>query len=192
MKKLAIGLALGALPLSAFAGSNTDWTPFFKTWENGCDNTQNTSRLFDSLLPDYEHWGRVYVSQKRNEYKPQHLVLPQKYRSAVTQGIRIVYNGREFNYTWHENLFQSKIKVIGKYYGMPMEEIGIFSVMETGIYMPYFIINTPYNKAKSILKQKAKIKKGYSEFGDNPYPEMEIFKHPKLSSKTVVMCDTSN
>ncbi len=192
MKKLAIGLMLSMVSVSAFANTNTDWTPFFKTWENGCNNTQDTERLFNSLIPNYEHWGYIYTSQNRNEYKPQRLLLPQKYQSAVIEGIKINDNGREFKSTSNDNIFQSKIKVAGKYYGIPMEEIGFFGIMETGVHMPYFVVNSPYNKVKSTLKQKAKIKKGYSEFGDNPYPEMEIFKHPKFTNKTVIMCNLSN
>ncbi|OOR89899.1 hypothetical protein B0181_05660 [Moraxella caviae] len=192
MKKLAIGLLLSALSLPAFANTNPDWTPFFKSWENGCDFTPSNENLFRSLTPDYDHWDNAYQKQNKNVYKPQKLILPAKYRAAVTKNISIVSNGKEFGQTWDDNLFQSKIKVKGTYYGLPMDEIGFLGLMGSGVQIHYFTVNASHSKAQAVLRKKAHIKKGYSESGDNPYPEMEVFAHPTNSSKTIIMCDLSN
>lgn len=145
-----------------------DWTPVFKNWENGCDDSKMEDQLRKSLFVFSN--GKVRLGK---------VVLPEPYRSAVGQP----------KLTNHGDYSTITLPVRGNYYGITIVEAGYYAGHENGINGKYLLLDTPIQNAKKSLRQ-VKFKR-YEDTEGLGVDFIADISANKNKMRTNVVCDTS-
>ncbi len=201
---LAISMTIGLSTPALAANSTTDWTPFFKSWENACD-LNDQEALLVNLIPDYD---ALYKLQDRRSNKAASalgkIVLPSQYDLSIDGKLQTTFGSFDEDSVPTENLtadssyFDASFQVVGQYYGMPITKIGLVGGIENGVYSPYFTLDLNADKVrKNLKKRNVTFSYEHSEFGDsdeygNSDIGIDITPNLEYPEKTNIICDMSN
>jgi hypothetical protein len=152
------------------AAAGPDWTPIFKSWENGCDFSPVFLKFMNEL---------VASDEKKNVYLLGKVVLPEQYKAAFGQPTM----KNEGDYT----SFNLPVTA-GTYYGIPLNSIYMAMGNENGIASYTLGLGAPKDNAQKALKaHKVRFKSKKSEMGDPV--SAGLFGDKKSSG---INCDFSN
>lgn len=169
------------------ADNSTDWTPFFKSWENACE-FEPQEVLFTSMIPDADTLSSGSI------------VVPKEYALAVDSELTTIFydDAGELSSKNNANYFDASFDIVGKYYDIPIVKIGFIGGVGNGIYSPYFVLDKNIvDVRKSLRKKNIDITYESSDFHDsdmygNSDIGIEIYANNENPNRTNIICDFSN
>ncbi len=172
MKRLFkyLGCTLLVVPALAWADNKAavDWTPFFKSWEQGCNFGKDEAALKMNLF-------------KGNTFN--RLVLPVKYATAV--GKPTVSRKQDKDGTNKVNIAYIPIKN-GSYYDLPISAIEYTVGADNGINYRIMTFEAPHAAVRTKLKSVKYKAEVSEEMGTSYQASLD-----KQKTKAVLLCDAS-
>lgn len=171
MHKKTLCLLMGALFLSSAShASEVDWTPFFKSWEDGCRQSED----FRAFIR-----GMARSEGDSDFFTLGEVVLPEGYAEAVGD-LSLVHQEREYSH------FSLEVKE-GSYYGVGVNEIVAYLGNRTGIATFLVELDVPYEEVSNALSHVE-----YSMVEEYSYAYGAEFVKSRSTGNAMLMCDKSN
>lgn len=198
MFRLVAFLILSSISVPSFSNTTNDWTPFFKSWENACDFTNQLEKLYSDMVPKVI-WPKEIPDIGSNQKIPiilGKISLPKNYKSLVNGKLITTFGSTSKNEKSYLTLVESgyahsRFDVKGSYRDMPISRIGSYDGIENGIKSYYFIIDLPIVQVAK--KMKPYISYSYSsDYVDSYDGELGMHLVKLNNQKTIVECDFSN
>ena len=170
------GCTLLLAPVLAWADAKAtvDWTPFFKSWEKGCDFGKDEMALRQNLF-------HTNASKTKNPFN--RLVLPPQY--AVSAGKPVASRKQKSDGTDQVNIAYIPIQN-GTYYGLPISGIEYTVGTDNGINYRIMTFEAPYATVQAKLKAVKYRAETSEELGITFQASLD-----KQKNKAVLICDAS-
>ena len=155
MRRFFTYLLLLSAP-SVYAQTPLDWSVVFKSFEKGCQFDARLNRLLESFF-DVDYDAAAYadpVARKLRLNHPNRINLPAVYRSQTQPPMTL--HRAEF----HENgerfiLDQTRLKLSGTYYGLPVIHLSKTFQLETAGYeYVRLLLDASPEQARKVLQGK--------------------------------------
>ncbi|WP_063067759.1 hypothetical protein [Neisseria flavescens] len=155
-------LTLCSAPLVS-AQTQPDWSPIFKSFENGCQFDRRLENLLESFSDVSDDWGgkdSKYQNLRLNH--PNRVKLPNTYRSLAHPPMTL--HRAEFSKDGEQFILdQTRLKLSGTYYGLPVVHISQTFQLETAGYSyTRLLFDVPLEQARKVLKGKYRPVRKYS------------------------------
>ena len=155
-------LMLCSAPLVS-AQTQPDWSTIFKSFENGCQFDKRLVNLLESFSDVSHDW-----SDKDSKYQnlrlnyPNRVNLPKTYRSLAHPPMTL--HRAEFSEDGEPFILdQTRLKLSGTYYGLPVVHISQTFQLETAGYSyTRLLLDVPLEQARKVLKGKYRPVRKYS------------------------------
>lgn len=145
------------------AQTQPDWSTIFKSFENGCQFDKRLENLLDSFSDVNYDWNdkdSKYQNLRLNY--PDRVKLPKAYRGLVHPPMTL--HRAEFSENGESFILdQTRLKLSGTYYGLPVVHISQTFQLETAGYRyTRLLLNVPLEQARKVLKGKYRPIRKYS------------------------------
>ena len=155
-------LTLCSAPLVS-AQTQPDWSPIFKSFENCCQFDRRLENLLESFSDVSDDWGgkdSKYQNLRLNH--PNRVKLPNTYRSLAHPPMTL--HRAEFSKDGEQFILdQTRLKLSGTYYGLPVVHISQTFQLETAGYSyTRLLFDVPLEQARKVLKGKYRPVRKYS------------------------------
>lgn len=155
-------LILCSAPLVS-AQTQSDWSTIFKSFENGCQFDKHLENLLDPFSDVSYDWN-----DKDSKYKnlrlnyPNRVKLPKAYRDLAHPPMTL--HRAEFSEDGKPFILdQTRLKLSGTYYGLPVVHISqTFQVETAGYSYTRLLLDVPLEQARKVLKGKYRPIRKYS------------------------------
>ena len=155
-------LILCSAPLVS-AQTQADWSTIFKSFENGCQFDKRLENLLEPFSDVSDNW-----SDKDSKYQnlrlnhPNRVQLPKAYRDLAHPPMTL----HRAEFSEDGELFildQTRLKLSGTYYGLPVVHISqTFQVETAGYSYTRLLLDVPLGQARKVLKGKYRPIRKYS------------------------------
>ena len=147
-------LILCSAPLVS-AQTQADWSTIFKSFENGCQFDKRLENLLEPFSDVSDNW-----SDKDSKYQnlrlnhPNRVQLPKAYRDLAHPPMTL--HRAEFSEDGEQFILnQTRLKLSGTYYGLPVVHISQTFQLETAGYSyTRLLLDVPLEQARKVLKGK--------------------------------------
>ena len=155
-------LTLCSAPMVS-AQTQPDWSPIFKSFENGCQFDRRLENLLESFSDVSDDWGgkdSKYQNLRLNH--PNRVQLPKAYRDLAHPPMAL--HRAEFSEDGEQFILdQTRLKLSGTYYGLPVVHISQTFQLETAGYSyTRLLLDVPLEQARKVLKGKYRPVRKYS------------------------------
>ena len=155
-------LTLCSAPLVS-AQTQLDWSPIFKSFENGCQFDRRLENLLESFSDVSDDWGgkdSKYQNLRLNH--PNRVKLPNTYRSLAHPPMTL--HRAEFSEDGEPFILdQTRLKLSGTYYGLPVVHISqTFQIETAGYSYTRLLLDVPLEQARKVLEGKYRPVRKYS------------------------------
>ena len=155
-------LILCTAPLVS-AQTQADWSTIFKSFENGCQFDKRLENLLEPFSDVSDNW-----SDKDSKYQnlrlnhPNRVQLPKAYRDLAHPPMTL--HRAEFSEDGEQFILnQTRLKLSGTYYGLPVVHISQTFQLETAGYSyTRLLLDVPLEQARKVLKGKYRPVRKYS------------------------------
>ena len=155
-------LILCSAPLVS-AQTQADWSTIFKSFENGCQFDKRLENLLEPFSDVSDNW-----SDKDSKYQNLRLnhsnrvQLPKAYRDLAHPPMTL--HRAEFSEDGEQFILdQTRLKLSGTYYGLPVVHISQTFQLETAGYSyTRLLLDVPLEQARKVLKGKYRPIRKYS------------------------------
>ena len=155
-------LTLCSAPLVS-AQTQADWSTIFKSFENGCQFDKRLENLLEPFSDVSDNW-----SDKDSKYQnlrlnhPNRVQLPKAYRDLAHPPMTL--HRAEFSENGESFILdQTRLKLSGTYYGLPVVHISQTFQLETAGYSyTRLLLDVPLEQARKVLKGKYRPVRKYS------------------------------
>lgn len=155
-------LILCSAPLVS-AQTQADWSTIFKSFENGCQFDKRLENLLEPFSDVSDNW-----SDKDSKYQnlrlnhPNRVQLPKAYRDLAHPPMTL--HRAEFSEDGEQFILdQTRLKLSGTYYGLPVVHISQTFQLETAGYSyTRLLLDVPLEQARKVLKGKYRPARKYS------------------------------
>ena len=155
-------LILCSAPLVS-AQTQADWSTIFKSFENGCQFDKRLENLLEPFSDVNDNW-----SDKDSKYQnlrlnhPNRVQLPKAYRDLAHPPMTL--HRAEFSEDGEQFILdQTRLKLSGTYYGLPVVHISQTFQSETAGYSyTRLLLDVPLEQARKVLKGKYRPVRKYS------------------------------
>ena len=155
-------LILCSAPLVS-AQTQADWSTIFKSFENGCQFDKRLENLLEPFSDVSDNW-----SDKDSKYQnlrlnhPNRVQLPKAYRDLAPPPMTL--HRAEFSEDGEQFILdQTRLKLSGTYYGLPVVHISQTFQLETAGYSyTRLLLDVPLEQARKVLKGKYRPVRKYS------------------------------
>lgn len=155
-------LILCSAPLVS-AQTQADWSTIFKSFENGCQFDKRLENLLEPFSDVSDNW-----SDKDSKYQnlrlnhPNRVQLPKAYRDLAHPPMTL--HRAEFSEDGEQFILdQTRLKLSGTYYGLPVVHISQTFQLETAGYSyTRLLLDVPLEQARKVLKEKYRPVRKYS------------------------------
>ena len=155
-------LTLCSAPLVS-AQTQADWSTIFKSFENGCQFDKRLENLLEPFSDVSDNW-----SDKDSKYQnlrlnhPNRVQLPKAYRDLAHPPMTL--HRAEFSEDEEQFILdQTRLKLSGTYYGLPVVHISQTFQLETAGYSyTRLLLDVPLEQARKVLKGKYRPVRKYS------------------------------
>ncbi|UTG72688.1 hypothetical protein [Neisseria subflava] len=155
-------LILCSAPLVS-AQTQADWSTIFKSFENGCQFDKRLENLLEPFSDVSDNW-----SDKDSKYQNLRLnhsnrvQLPKAYRDLAHPPMTL--HRAEFSEDGEQFILdQTRLKLSGTYYGLPVVHISQTFQLETAGYSyTRLLLDVPLEQARKVLKGKYRPVRKYS------------------------------
>lgn len=155
-------LILCSAPLVS-AQTQADWSTIFKSFENGCQFDKRLKNLLEPFSDVSDNW-----SDKDSKYQNLRLnhsnrvQLPKAYRDLAHPPMTL--HRAEFSEDGEQFILdQTRLKLSGTYYGLPVVHISQTFQLETAGYSyTRLLLDVPLEQARKVLKGKYRPVRKYS------------------------------
>ena len=162
-----------------------DWTPVFKSWEQGCAAAPLTRAVVDNVL------ATDWLDQRRPSDAPVAVStfnpkkVPQPYRDAISPTVRVI-NGdkRDEDRTTRLATF-----LHGTYYGMPVQGLYASGIPGTDDLWGGLVLGVPLATAQAKLRQVRYRKGPANDVTDRQQAWLKEF-HQTGQDWTILVCIT--
>ncbi|OFR66142.1 hypothetical protein [Neisseria sp. HMSC069H12] len=155
-------LTLCSAPLVS-AQTQPDWSPIFKSFENGCQFDKRLENLLEPFSDVSDNWNdkdSKYQNLRLNH--PNRVQLPKAYRDLAHPPMTL--HRAEFSEDGEQFILdQTRLKLSGTYYGLPVVHISQTLQLETAGYSyTRLLLDVPLELARKVLKGKYRPVRKYS------------------------------
>lgn len=155
-------LILCSAPLVS-AQTQADWSPIFKSFENGCQfdkRLENLLEPFSDVSYDWNDKDSKYQNLRLNH--PNRVQLPKAYHDLAHPPMTL--HRAEFSEDGEQFILdQTRLKLSGTYYGLPVVHISQTFQLETAGYSyTRLLLDVPLEQARKVLKGKYRPVRKYS------------------------------
>lgn len=155
-------LTLCSAPLVS-AQTQPDWSPIFKSFENGCQFDKRLENLLEPFSDVSDNWNNKdskYQNLRLNH--PNRVQLPKAYRDLAHPPMTL--HRAEFSEDGEQFILdQTRLKLSGTYYGLPVVHISQTFQLETAGYSyTRLLLDVPLELARKVLKGKYRPVRKYS------------------------------
>lgn len=155
-------LILCSAPLVS-AQTQADWSPIFKSFENGCQFDKRLENLLEPFSDVSDNWNdkdSKYQNLRLNH--PNRVQLPKAYRDLAHPPMTL--HRAEFSEDGEQFILdQTRLKLSGTYYGLPVVYISQTFQLETAGYSyTHLLLDVPLEQARKMLKGKYRPVRKYS------------------------------
>lgn len=155
-------LTLCSAPLVS-AQTQPDWSPIFKSFENGCQFDKRLENLLEPFSDVSDNWNdkdSKYQNLRLNH--PNRVQLPKAYRDLAHPPMTL--HRAEFSEAGEQFILdQTRLKLSGTYYGLPVVHISQTFQLETAGYSyTRLLLDVPLEQARKVLKGKYRPARKYS------------------------------
>lgn len=155
-------LILCSAPLVS-AQTQADWSTIFKSFENGCQFDKRLENLLEPFSDVSDNW-----SDKDSKYQnlrlnhPNRVQLLKAYRDLAHPPMTL--HRAEFSEDGEQFILdQTRLKLSGTYYGLPVVHISQTFQLETAGYSyTRLLLDVPLEQARKVLKGKYRPVRKYS------------------------------
>lgn len=155
-------LILCSAPLVS-AQTQADWSTIFKSFENGCQFDKRLENLLEPFSDVSDNW-----SDKDSKYQnlrlnhPNRVQLPKAYSDLAHPPMTL--HRAEFSEDGEQFILdQTRLKLSGTYYGLPVVHISQTFQLETAGYSyTRLLLDVPLEQARKVLKGKYRPVRKYS------------------------------
>ena len=147
-------LILCTAPLVS-AQTQADWSTIFKSFENGCQFDKRLENLLEPFSDVNDNWkdkDSKYQNLRLNH--PNRVQLPKAYRDLAHPPMTL--HRAEFSEDGEQFILnQTRLKLSGTYYGLPVVHISQTFQLETAGYSyTRLLLDVPLEQARKVLKGK--------------------------------------
>ena len=147
-------LILCTAPLVS-AQTQADWSTIFKSFENGCQFDKRLENLLEPFSDVNDNWkdkDSKYQNLRLNH--PNRVQLPKAYRDLAHPPMTL--HRTEFSEDGEQFILnQTRLKLSGTYYGLPVVHISQTFQLETAGYSyTRLLLDVPLEQARKVLKGK--------------------------------------
>ena len=147
-------LILCSAPLVS-AQTQADWSTIFKSFENGCQFDKRLENLLEPFSDVSDNWNdkdSKYQNLRLNY--PNRVKLPKAYRDLAHPPMTL--HRAEFSEDGEQFILdQTRLKLSGTYYGLPVVHISQTFQLETAGYSyTRLLLDVPLEQARKVLKGK--------------------------------------
>lgn len=155
-------LILCSAPLVS-AQTQADWSTIFKSFENGCQFHKRLENLLEPFSDVSDNWSDKdpkYQNLRLNH--PNRVQLPKAYRDLAHPPMTL--HRAEFSEDGEQFILdQTRLKLSGTYYGLPVVHISQTFQLETAGYSyTRLLLDVPLEQARKVLKGKYRPVRKYS------------------------------
>ena len=155
-------LILCSAPLVS-AQTQSDWSTIFKSFENGCQFDKHLENLLEPFSDVSDNWNdkdSKYQNLRLNH--PNRVQLPKAYRDLAHPPMTL--HRAEFSEDGEQFILdQTRLKLSGTYYGLPVVHISQTFQLETAGYSyTRLLLDVPLEQAYKVLKGKYRPVRKYS------------------------------
>ena len=155
-------LILCSAPLVS-AQTQPDWSTIFKSFENGCQFDKHLENLLEPFSDVSDNWNdkdSKYQNLRLNH--PNRVQLPKAYRDLAHPPMTL--HRAEFSEDGEQFILdQTRLKLSGTYYGLPVVHISQTFQLETAGYTyTRLLLDVPPEQARKVLKGKYRPVRKYS------------------------------
>lgn len=155
-------LILCSAPLVS-AQTQADWSTIFKSFENGCQFDKRLENLLEPFSDVSDNWNdkdSKYQNLRLNH--PNRVQLPKAYRDLAHPPMTL--HRAEFSEDGEQFILdQTRLKLSGTYYGLPVVHISQTFQLETAGYSyTRLLLDVPLEQARKVLKGKYRPVRKYS------------------------------
>ena len=155
-------LILCSAPLVS-AQTQPDWSPIFKSFENGCQFDKRLENLLEPFSDVSDNWNdkdSKYQNLRLNH--PNRVQLPKAYRDLVHPPMTL--HRAEFSEDGEQFILdQTRLKLSGTYYRLPVVHISqTFQIETAGYSYTRLLLDVPLEQARKVLKGKYRPVRKYS------------------------------
>ena len=155
-------LILCSAPLVS-AQTQADWSTIFKSFENGCQFDRRLENLLEPFSDVSDNWNdkdSKYQNLRLNH--PNRVQLPKAYRDLAHPPMTL--HRAEFSEDGEQFILdQTRLKLSGTYYGLPVVHISQTFQLETAGYSyTRLLLDVPLEQARKVLKGKYRPARKYS------------------------------
>ncbi|MFC2707716.1 MAG: hypothetical protein ACFNZL_05695, partial [Neisseria sp.] len=145
------------------AQTQSDWSTIFKSFENGCQFDKHLENLLDPFSDVSYDWNdkdSKYQNLRLNY--PNRVKLPKAYRDLAHPPMTL--HRTEFSEDGKPFILdQTRLKLSGTYYGLPVVHISqTFQVETAGYSYTRLLLDVPLGQARKVLKGKYRPIRKYS------------------------------
>ena len=145
------------------AQTQSDWSTIFKSFENGCQFDKHLENLLEPFSDVSDNWNdkdSKYQNLRLNH--PNRVQLPKAYRDLAHPPMTL--HRAEFSEDGEQFILdQTRLKLSGTYYGLPVVHISQTFQLETAGYSyTRLLLDVPLEQAYKVLKGKYRPVRKYS------------------------------
>lgn len=177
--------------LPAAAQTTPDWAPVFKSFENGCQFDARLKRLLKPFADvDYNGAAKSTAELNLRLNRPNQVNLPAAYRRQTQPPMTL--HRAEFQVDGERFLLdQTRLKLSGTYYGLPVLHLSQTFQLETAGYeFVRLLLDVPPQEAQRVLKGKYRPVRQYNLVLEGQEILQATLQPVNINgqSKTVVEC----